>query len=66
MSNNETNRDEVVFKPVQVKNRSTNTTELHASLAAFAKSLDEHPNTIRRALKRSPGKFKDFDIIEVV
>lgn len=53
-------------QPIEVMDTRTNTTCKYASIHALAESLGEHPNTIRRALKKTPGRFKYFDIKNVM
>ncbi len=53
-------------QPIEVTDTTTNTTCKYTSINSFAESLDEHPNTIRRALKKTPGRFRHFDIKNVM
>ena len=53
-------------QPITVTDTTTNTTCKYTSIHAFAESLEEHPNTIRRALKKTPGRFRHFDIKNVM
>lgn len=52
--------------PIEVTDATTNTTCKYTSINAFAESLGEHPNTIRRNLKKTPGRFRHFDIKNVM
>lgn len=53
-------------QPIEVTDTATNTTCKYTSIHAFAESLGEHPNTVRRALKKTPGCFRHFDIRNVM
>lgn len=52
-------------QPIEVTDTTTNTTCKHTSIHAFAESLDKHPNQIRRALKKTPGRFEHYNIADI-
>lgn len=51
--------------PVEITDLSTNTTCTYTSIHAFAESINEHPSIVRKVLKETPGRFKNYSIVAV-